>query len=271
VLAVLRESWKKTGDVLVVEQRERTPAARLELIGAGVSWLGPDWRLLQAAETAAPGKPGLWQSNSVADLAEWSCRAGGRTFKRTALVMRGRRMALLAEQVATPSSAFGPLELQLGLARGVSAEPMSHCRGFRLTAPGSRNHAQILPVGLPALPYETDRGQFLARNEDRSIRLSQAPRGRRCWLPLLVSWDPARHRKRLSWRQLTISEDGRVCPPEEAFAVRVSWGRDDTLVIYRSLGPPAHRSFLGHQTSARFLVGQFTTEGVVEPLVTIDP
>ena len=27
--------------------------------------------------------------------------------------------------------------------------------------------------------------------------------------------------------------------PDEAFAVRVSWGRDDTLVIYRSLGPPA--------------------------------
>ena len=41
----------------------------------------------------------------------------------------------------------------------------------------------------------------------------------------------------------------------------MSWGRDDTLVVYRSLGPPASAHFLGHQTKARFLVGKFTQEG----------
>jgi len=55
-----------------------------------------------------------------------------------------------------------------------------------------------------------------------------------------------------------------------AFAVRVSWGRDDTLVIYRSLGPSAPRSFLGYQTKARFLLGRFTNEGNVEPLLSVD-
>ncbi len=43
-----------------------------------------------------------------------------------------------------------------------------------------------------------------------------------------------RHRKRLSWRVLTVAQDSQVCAQDVAFAVRVSWGRDDTLVIYRN-------------------------------------
>ncbi len=48
-----------------------------------------------------------------------------------------------------------------------------------------------------------------------TLILRQAPSGRRCWLPLLVSWDPERHRKPLSWRVLTVSErcEGRRARP----------------------------------------------------------
>jgi hypothetical protein len=270
VLSVLRASWLKNGDVLTVDQRGRTPTACIELIGSGVPWLGPEWRLMQAGETAAPGKPGLWQSNSVADLTEWAYRAAGFRLSRTALVLRGRRMALMSEQVNLGSQASDTLALRFGLAAGVRAEPLDGSRGFRLIAKDRKASAQVLPIGLPALPYETERGWFRSGEDGRSIQLATVPRGKRCWLPLLISWDPARHRKLISWRQLTVSEDGRVCTPDTAFAVRVSWGRDDTVVIYRSLGAPAHRVFLGHQTSARFLVGTFDSEGVVEPLVTID-
>jgi hypothetical protein len=69
---------------------------------------------------------------------------------------------------------------------------------------------------------------------------------------------------------LTVAQDSKVCAQDVAFAVRVSWGRDDTLIIYRSLGPSAPRSFLGYQTKARFLLGQFTNEGNVEPLLSVD-
>ena len=102
------------------------------------------------------------------------------------------------------------------------------------------------------------------------MSLKQMPRGRRCWMPLLVSWDGLRNRKGLTWRVLTVSEDAKICPPDLAFAVRVSWGRDETYVVYRSLGPPALRAFLGHQTRARFLIGQFTEDGTVVPLVSLD-
>ena len=94
--------------------------------------------------------------------------------------------------------------------------------------------------------------------------------GARSWRPLVVSWEPRRDRKSLHWRTLTVSEGSRACGPETAFAARVTWGRDETLVVYRSLARPAKRSFLGYQTRCRFLVGLFTREGTVEPLLMLD-
>jgi hypothetical protein len=131
-----------------------------------------------------------------------------------------------------------------------------------------RASAQVLPIGLPCLPYATDRGRFQV--EGRELALTQASAGRRCWLPLLVSWDPARNRKAVDWRILTVSERSRAVPTDRAYAARVSWGRDETYVVYRSLAPPAPRAFLGYQTRARFLFGQFTTDGTVKPILTVD-
>jgi hypothetical protein len=102
------------------------------------------------------------------------------------------------------------------------------------------------------------------------LRLGLRHEGRRGWFPLLASWDPLRNRRAIHWRALTVAEKSRICPPETAFAARVTWGRGETLLIYRSLAPPALRSFLGHQTRARFLVGLFTQEGNVVPIIKVD-
>lgn len=270
VLAVLRGGWQKGDDLLIVDHRKREPQTRFELMGSGCSWLGPEWRLARTAGASSSARPGSWISNSVVDLVEWSYRSAGLRFTRTAVLLRGRKIALLCDQIDGTDLPGTPLETEFGLPPGVTAEPIPGCRGLLLRPSGSRTPAQVLPVALPAAPYETDRGQFRAARDGSHLMLSCTPKGRRCWLPLLVSWDPQRHRKRLSWRVLTVSEDSRVCPPDVAFAVRVSWGRDDTLVIYRSLGPPAARSFLGYQTKARFLLGRFDAEGTVEPLLSLD-
>ena len=69
-----------------------------------------------------------------------------------------------------------------------------------------------------------------------------------------------------------MAEKSRVCPASSAFAARISWGRGpvETLLVYRSLGPPAVRSVLGHQTGARFLVALFSEDGRVKPIVKLD-
>jgi hypothetical protein len=262
---MLRADWSSVGDLLAVDHRENGSTSRLELRGLGRTWLGPAWNSGLGQVPTGAAKRTLWVTNPSADLAEWSFRVGPYRVVRTALLLRGRRLALLADQLegGEPDAA-----MRIELANGVEAAPLTENRGLALTTARKRSAARVFPIGLPCAAYATDRGAF--RNVDGSLVLSQRNEGGRCWLPLLVSWEPARNRRPVNWRLLTVTEKSRICPAERAVAARISWGRDETLVIYRSLARPAIRAFLGHQTRARFLVALFDREGNVEPIVKID-
>ena len=271
VLATLRPDWRPDGDFLAVDHRDAGSPCRFELTGAGRTWLGTEW----AEDLTGPGgpasrtRPVRWVTGSTADLVEWSYRGDGLRITRSALLLRGRRLALfsiLAEGRGTTWKEDATMRLAMPAA--VDAGPLKQSRALVLAESKRRGVAQVLPIALPCLPYPTERGSFRAVGHELILR--QAPAGRRCWLPLLVSWDPARHRKALSWRVLTVSERSRAVGPDRAFAARVSWGRDETYVVYRSLGPPAPRAFLGYQTGARFLIGEFDTDGDLKPIFTLE-
>jgi hypothetical protein len=271
VLAMLRLDWLPGGDMLAVDHRDPLAACRLELFGQGRSWLGPQW----TANLDGPGgpasrpRPSRWFSGGLADLIEWGYRADRMRITRSALVLRARRLALLSVLAERREASWDiEPELRLATPAPVVAAPLPSSRALALAEPGRRGGAQAVPIALPCRPYPTERGSF--RAADRALVLRQAPAGRRCWLPLLISWDNERHRRTLDWRVLTVSERSRPVPPDRALAARVSWGRQETYVIYRSLGPPARRAFLGHQTAARFLVAAFDEDGDLEPLLTVE-
>ena len=261
-VAVLRPDWSARGDLLAVDGRERGRECRLELIGGGRRLLGPSWTTsLEGA--GGPLRPNFWTTGAHADLAEWVVRVGDHRVTRTALLLRGRALALLSDQVDGPGPEAG---FRVALAPGVTARPVAGSRALALAALRGGT-ARVLPLALPARPYPTERGSLAV--EGGEIVLRQRAAGRRCWLPLLVSWRPERNRKAARWRALTVSERSKVCPPDVAFAVRVAWG-DEALVFYWSLVRTAARAFLGHQTSAQFLVGTFSRTGDVRQLLRID-
>ena len=268
VLEVLRPGWPGEGDFLAIDHREAKSSCRFELFGAGRSWLGPFWKT--DANTAATRAPRVqsWISDSAGGLAEWSFRAAGARITQSALILGGRSLAMLSMLVENRPRLLSNPGLSVSLPRAIGAAPIANSRAFLLTPSSKRGSAQVLPIGLPSLPYPTERGTFLAQDDE--LVLNQTSAGRCCWLPLLVSWDSKRHRKEVHWRILSVSENARNVSPDRAFAVRVSWGRDETYVIYRSLGKPALRAFLGHQTGARFLVGLFKADGSVEPILKVD-
>lgn len=270
VLGVLRADWTSRGDLVAFDHRAAEGATRLEVFGAGRAWLGDSWKAPGPGDGGAgTAKPLSWSTSSTADVAEWAFRAGALRVTRTAVMLRSRKLALLADLVEgiKPPTV---METRWGLPPAMIAEPIdeSRARLLRFESPGPA--AQAIPTGLPSLPYETDRGRFGFDAGSRELVLSHAVAGSRAWLPMMLSWDQSRRRKRLSWRVLTVSENYRACPPEAAWAARVSWGRTETFVVYRSLGPAARRSFLGCSTSARLFVGRFTPEGDVEPIVAVD-
>jgi hypothetical protein len=268
VLAVLRAEGLPTADFLAIDHRNARSDCRFELFGAGRSWLGPSWRADGEAEKTTRPRPQAWSSTAAAGLIEWSSRAGAVRLTRSIVLVRARRLALLAVLAEESAALSQAVEVRVGLPVAVAAVPDRSTRTVLLTEPKKSGSAQILPIGLPCTAYLTDRGSFQVDGDE--LVLNQAAVGRRSWLPLLVSWDSARHRKDVQWRILTVSERSRIVGPDRAFAARVSWGRHETYVIYRSLGPPATRAFLGHHTRARFLIGLFTPDGTVEPILEVD-
>jgi hypothetical protein len=267
VLAVLRADGRATADFLAIDHRHARSDCRIELFGAGRSWLGPLWTVDGEAGTTPRPRPQAWISTSAAALAEWSSRAGVLRLTRSIVLLRARRLALLAVLVERSSRLSQGHEVRVSLPPAVMAMPDKDSRAFRLLEPKKRGSALVLPIGLPCAAYATDRGQF--QTEGDALVLNQTAMGRRSWLPLLVSWDSLRNRGDVCWRILTVSERSRIVSPDRAFATRVSWGRHETYVIYRSLGPPAIRAFLGHHTRARFLVGLFTSDGTVDPILEV--
>jgi hypothetical protein len=283
VLAILRPDWLADGDFLAVDHRDPRSPCGFELRGTGRTWLGPEWggsspgpdveaELGVGGNGVGPAsrpRPSRWVTSSAADLVEWTDRRDGVRVTRSALLLRGRRLALISTLAERRDSSWAAdPTLRLTTPPAVAAGPIKDSRALAVAEPGRRGAAHVLPIALPCLPYPTDRGSF--RAVEHGLILRQAPSGRRCWLPLLVSWDAERHRKPLSWRVLTVSERARAVGPDRAFAARVSWGRDETYVVYRSLGPPAPRAFLGHQTAARFLVAGFTSDGDLRPIFTVE-
>lgn len=271
VLGMLRPDWMPGGDFLAVDHRDAGSPCRLELFGGGRTRLGPVWGEVTSDQGAPPSRPrpSRWITGPAADLIEWTYRVGTVRITRSALLLRGKRLALLSILVerGRTDGEVAPT-LRLSLPPNVAAGSLKESRALALTEAGRRGAAQALPIALPCRPYHTDRGSL--RSAGGELILSQAFVGRRCWLPMLVSWDPERHRKAPDWRVLTVSERSRPVPPERAFAARVSWGRDETYVIYRSLGPPGRRAFLGHQTAARFLVAEFDEDGDFKAILTVE-
>jgi hypothetical protein len=265
--AVLRPGWPND-DFLAIDHRAAAAPAKIELHGAGTSWLGPLWKLSGDLGPTSTPKPQTWFSNSAGSLAEWTFRAGKARVTHSALILGNRSLAFLSVLIEYPAPVDTSSGMELVLAPDIVAAAAENVRAFTLKSARKGKSAQVLPIGLPSLPYATDKGS-LAINEG-SLVLKQSPAGRRCWLPLLVSWDGQRGRKNLHWRILSVSEQSKNVSPDTAFAVRVSWGRDETYLIYRSFAPPAARAFLGHQSTARFFVGAFNRDGGVEPIFRLD-
>jgi len=115
-LAILRAEWLKSGDFLAVDHRLPGLSTRFELFGGGKPWLGPDWSLsLDGGSAASRPKLRAWSTSSTADLLEWTFGAGAARICRTALLLRGRRLALLADQVASPASHDDDLDFEIDL------------------------------------------------------------------------------------------------------------------------------------------------------------
>ncbi len=244
---------------------------RFELFGQGRSWLGPGWGevLGGSGEPASRPRPSRWVTVGEADLIEWSYRVDRVLVTRSALMLRGRRLALLSVLAERRESTWdAEPELRLTMPARIAAGPIKSSRALVLTEPGAAGRRRPCRSPCPVAPTSpsADRSGPRMGRSSSVRRRTAGDAGSPCSSP----GTPNGTARTLDWRVLTVSERSRPVPPDRAFAARVSWGREETYVIYRSLGPPARRAFLGHQTAARFLVAEFSEDGELKPILTVE-
>lgn len=259
-LAVLRADWSPKADSLTIDGRKSEGSDRMELVAQGTRLLGPAWT---PGPDSRPARALQWTSGPLADLAEWTFRTSHGRITRTAVLLKGEDFALLADQ----RQAVDP-EVAMRIALAPEVEVTPNDGDHALTLRAGRVKPRLISLAMSGLETPADRSGLTVEGQD--VVLRQPATYPRSWLPLLISWRAERNRKALRLRRLTVTERSRPCPPNLAVAFLVAWGPGDALIIYRSLGRPGLRAFLGHQTSARFLIGQFTRSGEVESLVKLE-
>ncbi len=264
VMARLQEGQ---GAIRVVGHDPGEPCG-FELLVNDHAWLGPCWSV-EGDELASKQRLLVWDPEKAYEQLEWVVAAGDRKLVRSVVVLRGLKLALVSALVECPAGgSASECAMTLALPAGVTAAPQGESRALELRSGSRSKPLQVLPLGLPFKDYPTERGRLVAA--PGSIVLRQAAPARRTWMPLLISWDESRRKRSLSWRNLTVTEKGRILGPDQATAVRVSWGRDETYLIYRSHARSGLRAALGHCTTRRFLVGRFQRDGAIKPILEAD-
>jgi hypothetical protein len=137
----------------------------------------------------------------------------------------------------------------------------------RDTAPAFR----VLPLALPEWQMATSTGLVsgtLIAMEGMLI-LRQETTGKSLFAPLFFDLDADRLGKRYTWRQLSVGENLRRLPEDQAVGYRIQLGQEQFLV-YRSLTPPANRTVLGHNLIDDFCFARFDPESGVDPLIAVE-
>jgi hypothetical protein len=262
----LRKDWRVPATALAIDHTQPGAMTTLHLRVDDREWIGPNWSF--EADSLGPPTASRVRTRivgSAADLFEWSFRLGPVRLTRSAVFLKSHDLLLLADEVEGAVGLASSTTVDLG--RLVRVEPVDGLRGLELWHSG-RSRVRVWPLALPSLAYASDRGRL--ESQGSLIRLVQNDSAPRIWMPLLFSWNAARIRKPLHWRVLTVSESFQKCRPGTAFAVRVAFKGEPSLVIYRSLARPARRAFLGHQTTGRFLIGEFHSNGTIKPLLEVE-
>jgi hypothetical protein len=278
-IAVLRRNWSRDDERMIVLFKGRE--TEIELIASGQTALSGAWRF----EVRQDGRPlqissdweaTCWCSDDDVEYLELEAQLSeGVVLQRHVALAREDRFLLLADAVFCPSA--GQLEYcgSLPLSPNVRfSAARENWEGALVDGGGkarrrrsARPLARVLPLALPEWRQATQCGGLTSA--DRTLELRQAMAGQRLFAPLFIDLDPGRFRRRLTWRQLTVAQGLAKVSADVAAGYRIAIGRQQWLV-YRSLGPAANRTLLGHNLSTESLIARFGGDGQITPIVEIE-
>ena len=268
-VAVLRRDWSKRAPVFAVDYRAEPCAVQYRVCGEMV--LDGLWDTTVTIGKRAVSVTGDWTATC------WYADEDGEylelrvdlekdlVLERQIFLSRRIGMLWLADTVKT--DAPGPLELAWRLPTPTVTGSTGALPTRAQDALGVGFPLRFLPVGLPADPMASADGTFACGGAE--ITMSARSAGHRLFLPLAMSWDDRRAKKQAEWRHLTITNDRRLVPGDEAVAIRVPAG-DRQAVFFRALRTTARYAFVGYQTYSECVIGEIDSAGELNEWLIVE-
>ncbi|MDZ4689587.1 MAG: hypothetical protein SH850_31305 [Planctomycetaceae bacterium] len=268
--ALLRTDWSAGAASVAVSHHASLPELDVTIDGQPLihgPW-GLDLQLGDAGvELADEWACVCWESDPDADYVELQMTGPKRLrVERMVLLSRKDQFLFIADAVSGAPAGRMHYRSRLPFAPGVRGDREPGRRELRLTM--SRAKARVFPLALPEDTVNST--PHRCELVDGGLVLEQTIDGRGLLAPLVIDWHPQRRSADALWRQLTVTENGRVLGGDAAGAFRWKVGKDQWLV-YRSLKPGAvPRAVLGQHTANETLIGRFDAKGEVDTIVTIE-
>ena len=294
--AVLRSDWSVDADSVAITHHQ--PLPQLDVTALGRSFIHGDWTLKlklgdAVVELAEEWSCVCWQSDPDADFIELQMAGPGKlSVERLVMLSRKDRFLFVADSISgipslnsrsrarAASSELGgagnksvggtrqriEYESRLSLCEGMVGSCAGPTREGKISGP--RLKARVFPLGLPQDRVISTPHEFSMEGKD--LVLKHVATGEGLFAPLLFVWHPERTRVEATWRNLTVTEDGRVVGPDVGVGYRLKLG-DFQLMISRNLKKSGYaRACLGHHTFNEFVVGKLDTNGDLEAILTVE-
>ena len=136
---------------------------------------------------------------------------------------------------------------------------------------GKKIRAMVIPPALSEWQVETSRRSGVGKLEldKTSFTIHQSGVGKAMYVPLFFDLSPRRCKRPRTWRQLTVAEKLTIVPNDVAVAYRVQVGKKQ-FVLYRSLGKPASRTFLGQNVNKELFFGRLEKDRSMTELLQVE-
>ncbi|MDR2440260.1 MAG: hypothetical protein LBE12_12950 [Planctomycetaceae bacterium] len=142
---------------------------------------------------------------------------------------------------------------------------------FQPDKPKSPPLFRVFPLALPEWK-KTEKNRTVTGTlgiEQSTLVLRQQTSGISMFAPLFFDFDANRFNNQYTWRQLTVGENMKKVPDDQAAGYRVQINKEQFL-LYRSMTPAANRTVLGHNLIDDFCFARFFPETGVETLIVIE-
>jgi hypothetical protein len=270
-LVISRSRWSDAADSLVIAHHSAIPSIEFAAFGQTILSGAWDFRVrIDDADLPLPRECDAvcWFSDADADYVElqWTTTPGV-VICRQAMLTRGDHQLFLADSVSSPSRPEARIEIEstLPLVKGTTGESLRPKRELRLKT--DRNAVRCFPMALPMDRLVRSAGAIEPEIDRLVVRQSGTGAA---YAPLLFDWHPQRRELPADWRLLTVTEDGRKLAVDAAVGCRVRVGKRQML-FYRNLnGSKTKRAVLGHHHDHETVIGRFTSQGEVDPLVFVE-